>query len=200
MNDRHGLGCAGALCACSMAMASPTIVYVDIVDQSVSRLPAAFDLNMDGVTDFTVFRGESTVAAITGSRDENRVLALSVADPFALLLAPDFSIGESDEDLRLRTANLALLICEAAGSCSWFGPFPQTGTPGFIGFEFLIDDMVHFGWMRIQVAGVNGIPTIFDFAYESRPGAAIRAGQVPAPASAGVALIGLAMASARRRR
>ena len=66
------------------------------------------------------------------------------------------------------------------------------GTRAYIGFEFQIDDNIHYGWFDIQ--GNSSMPygMIYGWGYESTPGVGIAAGAVaiPEPATATLLAIG----------
>lgn len=69
-------------------------------------------------------------------------------------------------------------------------------TPGirqYIGVRTSTD---HYGWIEVSFA--NGSLTAHSWAYETQPGVAIAAGQVPAPGAAAVLAVGL-IATNRRR-
>lgn len=71
---------------------------------------------------------------------------------------------------------------------------------GAIGIEFAAPDGIHYGYIDIDAGpGYAGI-TLFGWAYESRPGVGITAGQVPEPSSLFLTLLSLAPLVLRRRR
>lgn len=188
-----------ALAACSgCAIAGQThgaIIYVDIEDRITDRLPVNLDLDQDGAVDFFAFRTEEVGVSVAGTGD-NGVMKLTPTSAFISYLIDGSVI---DERGPYRSSGLlAQVFCEEGG-CAWFGPFTQVNDPGYVGVEFLIDEMTHFGWIQIGVSRVSGVATIFDFAYESEPGRQILAGNVPAPGGSVALLTGL-LAITRRRR
>jgi len=188
-----------ALTACSGCAiagdARGAIIYVDIEDRFTERLPVNLDLNQDGATDFFAFRTEDVGVSVAGVND-NGVQKLTPTSAFISFLVAGTVID--DRGPFGGSGLLAQVFCEEGG-CAWFGPFTQVNEPGFVGVEFLIDEMTHFGWIQIGVSRINGVARIFDFAYESQPGVPIVAGKVPAPGG-GVALLAGMLALGRRRR
>lgn len=75
------------------------------------------------------------------------------------------------------------------GSCSGGCLTQFLNTSGYYGVEFTLDDGLHYGWVHVDAATGLGIGGLIDrWAYESVPGAGIRAGAVPEPGMA--ALLG----------
>lgn len=183
-----------ALCAMTGASVRAEVIYVDIADRIVDRIPVQLDLDMNGSSDFAVFRTDSVATSVFGSNASNRTRREG-GTQFAAFLTEGDAIGPGPGFDQLSL--LAQELCESGG-CSWFGPFPQANTPGYLGVEFLIDGATHYGWIRLQVARVNGVAIIFDYAYQSQADVAINAGQVPAPG--GLVAMPLAGALAARRR
>ncbi len=81
-----------------------------------------------------------------------------------------------------------------------FGEWEPGLPPAFFGVKFDIDGQSHFGWVRAQLTESIGSVTIsvFDYAYESVPGAPIVTGAIPSPGAA--VLLALASLATRRRR
>ncbi len=76
----------------------------------------------------------------------------------------------------------------------------NTASGAFIGLEFPIGGVSHFGWVRVTVDNAAGSFVINDWAYNSTPGAGLLAGQVPEPTSLGLLAAGAAGVAAMRRR
>lgn len=74
----------------------------------------------------------------------------------------------------------------------------------FLGFSFPANSQLFYAWMRVDINNATGSFTIRDFAYESTPGTAIRAGAglpaVPEPSSLGLLALGAAGLAAYRQR
>jgi hypothetical protein len=184
-----------ALTVCAAAArAQAVVVYVDIDDKITGVLPVNLDFDGDGAVDFFLFRSEEVGVSVAGARD-NRVLGPTPTSAFVAYLVEGTDIDDAGP--YATSGFLARLFCESEG-CTWFGPFTQVTEPGYIGVEFLIDEMTHFGWIRVGVSRVNGVATIFDFAYETQPDTPIMAGELPAPGGA-MMLAGLVALRRRRR-
>ena len=75
-------------------------------------------------------------------------------------------------------------------------------TTAFMGVQFYIDELVHYGWVRIS----NPFPVtggiIVDFAYETEPGVGILAGAgtIPEPATAALITAGCILLALRRKK
>ena len=99
-----------------------------------------------------------------------------------------------------------------SSASTWSSGAAQTSGPGafvfnssnnLVGFRFNNEatGTLHYGWMRISLAGtLQGQPrTLVEYAFESLAGTAIAAGAIPAPGA--VALLGAAgLVGGRRRR
>lgn len=71
----------------------------------------------------------------------------------------------------------------------------------FIGLEFPIAGVSHFGWIRVSIDNSAGTFIINDWAYNDTPGGAIVTGQIPAPGSLGLLAAGaLGVSTLRKRR
>ena len=55
------------------------------------------------------------------------------------------------------------------------------GTSAYAGFKFTIAERFHYGWMRFEVSAAGDSVQLIDYAYNSKPGNAIAAGQIYAP-------------------
>jgi hypothetical protein len=191
------LALPAALCAMiATACARAEVIYVDIADRIVDRLPVQLDLDMNGSSDFSAFRTDNVATSVFGANEFNKSRRAGDSQ-FAAFLTEGDAIGPGPGFDQLSL--LAQELCESGG-CAWFGPFPQANAPGYLGIEFLIDGAAHYGWIRLQVARVNGVAVIFDYAYQAQPGVAINAGQIPAPGGLGAMLLAGALSARRRRR
>ena len=66
---------------------------------------------------------------------------------------------------------------------SFFGPFANV-TNRYLGFKFLIDGQVHYGWARLTVTSYYGV-TLTGYAYETIPNKTILEGHTSGPEVAG---------------
>lgn len=55
------------------------------------------------------------------------------------------------------------------------------GTRGYIGFEFQMDDGMHYGWFDVEGSSSSPYAEVYGWAYETQPGVSIIAGAVPEP-------------------
>lgn len=82
--------------------------------------------------------------------------------------------------------------------------FVLNSSNNFVGFRFFneADSQVHFGWMQISIgSSLSAQPrAIVAYAYEDQAGVGINAGAIPAPASAGLLVLGAAGLGTRRRK
>ncbi len=70
----------------------------------------------------------------------------------------------------------------------------------FIGVEFPINAMSHFGWIRVSIDNAAGTFVVNDWAYNDVPGEGLVAGQIPEPGTLGLLAAGAAGLAAMRRR
>jgi hypothetical protein len=70
---------------------------------------------------------------------------------------------------------------------------------GYLGFEFEAEDSIHYGFAYLQSLG-TGSMRISQVAWETEPGKAIRAGNIPEPSSFLLLSVSICMALAQRRR
>lgn len=81
--------------------------------------------------------------------------------------------------------------------------FNLNSSENLVGIRFFNEagGTIHYGWLRVELAGAVGDQprAVVEYAFESTAGASIAAGVIPAPGA--IALIGLAgLAGSRRRR
>lgn len=159
------------------------------------------DFNHDSIMDL-LFESNGMWFDVAAQSEDNRVIA-GGGDVYALPWG--YSIGSDvDPDLWMMDP-LGITLNSSAtvppGEVISTGQFLET--TAFMGVQFYIDDLVHYGWVRIS----NPFPVtggiIMDFAYETEPGVGIQAGagMIPEPAtSALLALGGLLLALRRKRK
>ncbi len=71
----------------------------------------------------------------------------------------------------------------------------------FIGLEFPINNVSHFGWVRVTIDNAAGTFVINDWAYEDEPGVGLEAGETPEPSSLALLAAGaLGLTRLRNRR
>lgn len=73
-------------------------------------------------------------------------------------------------------------------------------TSGYFGIEFAIGDETHYGWVHVSNEEDLGVGGYIDaWAYETEPGASIRAGAAPEPGVTLLVMLGAACFLRRRR-
>ncbi len=177
------------------ALAQATIVYRDIEDPPVFTLSGSvfyhLDFDGDGLPDVR-FRG-------TGSQfdcvplDNNRILSTPRVPPdlstyvIPLTLADEISAMPNDPYVWNPSLKVASgrIIGSAFTSCmnTGFGLVCLglfTCQNAYMGVEFEIDGELHYAWVRVDcsLGGING-GRVTEYAYETRPGAPIKAGAKP---------------------
>lgn len=124
----------------------------------------------------------------------NGVRALSEGYEIGPSVAPD----EWQQGIFGLTLNSSAIV--PPGEVISTGEFLET--TAFMGVKFYIDELVHYGWVRIS----NPFPVtggvIVDFAYETDPGVGILAGAgtIPEPATATLILTGCILLALRRKK
>ncbi|TWT99440.1 PEP-CTERM motif protein [Botrimarina colliarenosi] len=73
-------------------------------------------------------------------------------------------------------------------------------TGAFIGYRFPSGGGSAYGWARVDIDNAAGTFVIRDYAFESEPGVAIQAGEIPEPGTLGLLAAGAAGVAAMRRR
>lgn len=148
------------------------IIYTDIVPDG-EPAGGGFDFNGDGTVD--VFADSTGYLSYDWTEGGTNIWAngtetdgWDVAKP----LTSDVVIGAAGNFIGGGDAGL-----DGWGAGS---PFPP-GEDRYVGFRLLLDGNVHYGWARVLWTGTGAIWK--DYAYESTPGMALKAGEMPAPAS-----------------
>ncbi|HPY31818.1 MAG TPA: PEP-CTERM sorting domain-containing protein [Verrucomicrobiota bacterium] len=92
-------------------------------------------------------------------------------------------------------------FCSCVGEIGCLGFYAGLGS-AYAGLEFQLNGQTHYGWLRVgaPMPEFNG-GWIYEYAYDTRPGAAILAGAVPEPSAATLlGLAGVALWLFRRRK
>jgi len=71
---------------------------------------------------------------------------------------------------------------------------------GFLGFSFLLNGNTHYGWFDVETRSNLSELVVHAWAFNDTPDAPIAAGEVPAPAAAGLLALALGAAGVRRSR
>ncbi|MFT6863494.1 MAG: hypothetical protein ACJAVK_002055 [Akkermansiaceae bacterium] len=162
----------------------------------------AFDVNNDGQTDWTLITNVSQTGSSIGL-----LPALTTGfvyqtpppttQPWVYPLLNGTEIGSTF----VTTTYEWFLGYQAPLSSSTgqgeFGPF--AGEEGYIGFQFEADDGIHFGYAYF-ISNNGGSITVSEYAWETEPGKAIRAGNIPEPSSALLMILSFGLSLTRRKR
>ena len=178
----------------------PEVVVITLPERQVffSDFPVPLrhptDLDGDSMADFT-FGYDCSYVALRTER-ANRVVIRESPPPNiggrVAKLDPEFLIGRQLDATGLawissdprggyvspdESAFATIVMCLSTGCGSTWPP----GRPqrGFIGLEFELDDGVHYGYFDISVSGSLPGAALYGWAYETRPGAPIKAGAKP---------------------
>ncbi|MCC6676305.1 MAG: hypothetical protein IT436_04100 [Phycisphaerales bacterium] len=168
---------------------------------------APLDFDNDGAPELTInafysvtggwFGGErSTYLELGGFGVSVRYEAAEEFIPLqagTLISASDYFAGELQHRFAVDT-----------GLGSW-GRWVYGAPHAFFGIRFDIIGQTHLGWARAQINfHSEPVPrysvTVFDYAYESVPGAPVVAGAIPAPGAVAVLELGVLCVIPRRRR
>ncbi len=171
--------------AASAAPVEASIVYTPTNTNIQPNSRLDIDLNNDGTADFVVFRcgclahgsglWVSPVGAGNGIRLANAPFSEAAANFFGVPLGP----GEKFGPAIYYYPGLFMMSAQAYGDTYGAnGPWANV-TNRYLGFKFLVDGEVHYGWARLTVGPIlGGVVTLTGYAYETIPRRGIRVGDV----------------------
>jgi hypothetical protein len=157
--------------------------------------PTALDLNGDGVADLRFSRyifgyyrsirdnvrtvGAHKAALVGTSNHTYRGWGYASALKAGAPIGPSAHFAKDDVMLfarsQVETSNGKTLTQHLYGK--WLGNSPER----FLGVRFLIDSVIHYGWVRLTITsgpGKEAVGTITGYAYETIAGKTIKAGAV----------------------
>lgn len=172
------------------------VVYTDVIDTTLATNNALYELNIDGdtagVVDFRIIQYvDTTQYNASGSFIQSRpgeasqVLGLNYGSyhyPFKLNVRDEIAADTNYKGTG-GPSDLGQLAFSINDTTYPNDKFRDTAgvEDGYLGLRFTISendtDRTHYGWLRVDVAADLKSITIKDFAYEARPGEAIRAGE-----------------------
>jgi hypothetical protein len=160
-----------------LALASPSqaeIVYTPTNVMIHTNVGLKVDLNGDGVADFELMN--STRGALGGQRVAPKVTGNHVIGSgiYASALVPGVTIGNGGPFAHRARGTLMAGWSDFSNFLSTHGPWKNTRNR-YLGFKFLINGEVHFGWARLSVDVSDMLLT--GYAYETIANKAIVAGQ-----------------------
>jgi hypothetical protein len=159
------------------------VVFTDIEDISVygpDRVTVGLDLNFDNVVDVELRNLGHEFAAF--STVTGRVAGLTAVPPnqnnFAAAFVDGDTIGSSFSFYAWNTGYSGLISCRDTGCLGFYSE-----GQAYLGVEFQIAGMLHYGWVLIENPLAAGGGVIGSFAYESEAGVSIVAGAIPEPST-----------------
>jgi len=168
---------AGAAGVGVLALASPSeaeIVYTPTNVMLHVNVGLKLDLNGDGVADFELMNstrgadgGQLVAPKVTG----NHVIGSGI---YASALVPGVTIGNGGPFAHRARGTLMATWTDFSNVLGSRGPWKNTRNR-YLGFKFLINGEIHFGWARLSVDVSDMLLT--GYAYETVAGKAIVAGQ-----------------------
>jgi hypothetical protein len=186
--DKKLVGYAAAAAAAGVAVLAGTppaaaeVVYTP-VNVSIRNGPYGIDLNHDGIVDYTLqFCGEDVCGS---SHEQGLQLVLGKGNQVlsnGKALSHGALIGPADKFTSNTSYGGVLLAVAGQYSKSWFFGEWAPGINKYLGFKFLIDGQVHYGWARMKVTDwykPNGVVQLEGYAYERIAGKGLPAGLVP---------------------
>jgi hypothetical protein len=162
-----------------------------------------FDVNNDGEIDWSIEAGISIFAAggvnavaVPSSGFIYQTLTMG-GFPDVYPLDAGAIIGDSLEDPSYSWYNGFSPNFSSFQQALTFGSFYLE--EGYLGFQFEADDGIHYGYAYLKSTSTTSM-TISEVAWETEPGKAIRAGNIPEPSSPILLALSTFMALAQRRR
>jgi hypothetical protein len=175
---------AGAAGVPLLALAQPSeaeVVYTSAHKVIGRNQLFSFDLNHDGINDFTIFNTFSR----SGTYVRFHLKVAPVSDGAIIYSSADYGAAALDKGASIApggafrwTREVMAARSDEDGSIvtygGWFGAKNK-----YLGLNFVIDGRVHFGWARLNVQWNRKfliVATLTGYAYETVPGKAIIAG------------------------
>lgn len=176
--------------------ADPSVVYSGVQDISIAQF-ASQNLNLDGDAYNDILLKNyvfgSNYQGATVNYFPGKVVGFNAVFSYASALAE----GDLIDSTATAGGPFAVSLAYSSNPNSEF----DNADGAFIGLEFPINAVSHFGWIRVTIDNTAGTFVVNDWAYESTPGAGITAGEVPEPGTLGLLAAGAAgLATMRKRR
>lgn len=170
----------------ALALAQPSeaeVVYTPAHTFIGSNRHFSFDLNNDGVNDFTILNFYGRASAYTGCRLEVRPdggggIEYNNASHYfrAAVFQKGQTIGFSHHLARSGALMEAKLLLYGTGHFTY--GYWENVKNGYLGLAFRINGQIHFGWARLDVktTGYHIHTLLTGYAYETQPDTPIVAG------------------------
>jgi hypothetical protein len=154
-------GAAGVSLLAMTQAAEAEIVYTPT--NRTIHSGSVLDLNNDGIHDY-FFHGPFAICGTCYYFDvwavkSNKLLSHGAPQAAGVTVGPGDKLS--------RGAGEMTDFCTCSGHSASGGPWAGV-TDGYMGFEFRIDDVPHFGWARLSVTKTAGI-VLTGYAYETIP-------------------------------
>lgn len=200
--EMYGLAAAAGFGIAALASPAQGEVVYTPAHKEIGRSGVVIDFNHDGIADVEIAAALNFYADGRGmvaySHHSNRALGTSRGE-FVSMLPLGYTVGPNSAKFKLGGASSNypkpkkfFYYCEAnSGGASCAGPWYLTGgTSGsYVGFEFLIDGQVHYGWARLklEVTGRNYQTAVYltGYAYETIANKPIVAGKTSGAVESG---------------
>jgi hypothetical protein len=184
---------AGAAGVGVLALVQPSeakIVYTPAHKWIPLNHPVHFDLNHDGLTDFTLYlRGSFRFAFdfyVRGSPANRAVSVISNNAVCVAALPRGAKVGPKSPWGSSPIGDLFFIVSETNGSTFSGCPWRFVAGEGYLGVRFEIKGQTHYGWLRVGHVRPREGPKaeVTGYAYETIPGKPIIAGATKGPDAA----------------
>jgi hypothetical protein len=150
--------------------------------------PVAIDLNHDGITDFTLeffnIWWHSFYIGVTPQVKGNAVRGFGNNSAACGFFGVPVGPGEKFATNSYYGHGVRMAGFFGNGSTSFsFGPWANV-TNRYLGFKFLINGQIHYGWARVSVSNRVNTVVLTGYAYETTPNTNILEGQISGPEKA----------------
>lgn len=173
----------------SAPLAEAQVIYTPVNVSITSPGSFAFDLNRDGIVDFTITEKKSYFGSLLLS---NKLYL--VPGPGALVALSQSAyggwVGVIPSGAKIPNPfnpwdHCATCIIWEEGLSTYFGHW-QDKSDDYVGLAFVVNRRIHYGWARMSVSfnhnqTLDISATVTGLAYEATPGKPIRAGAVNDP-------------------
>lgn len=186
---------AGAAASMAATDASAEVIYSGVQDLPVAQFGSQ-DLNLDG----DAYNDILLKNYVFGSNYQGATVNFAPGKVVGFNTGLSYASALAEGDLIDATATaggpFAVSLAYAPNANSEF----DNASGAFIGLEFPINAVSHFGWIRVSIDNAAGTFVINDWAYNATPSEGLLAGQVPEPGTLGLLAAGAAGIAAMRKR
>jgi hypothetical protein len=174
-------GASGVLLAICPPAAGK-IAYTKTNTDLAANTPLPLDLNHDGITDFSLYfsirsRGFDLFAMAEPANQVAGYCRRLSQSCWASALRPDIRVGANR---RFGPYNYMLAGGCSTSGCFGSGPWDNVQRR-YLGFRFVINGKVHYGWARLNVDTQNVAAVLTGYAYETVPNKPLVTGKTKGP-------------------